>query len=82
MMAGNLIQAEQHLRSDYCPHCLEKHLLGSEMYMSEQASTNPNSPNRDELLALADRVREIRRRIQELNNMKHTTDQQKLQSTV
>jgi hypothetical protein len=53
-----------------------------EQYLTEEVSTNPNSPDREELLALADRVREIRRRIQELNNQKHTIDQQKLQATV
>jgi hypothetical protein len=59
----------------------QKHSLGLEGYLEEEASTNPDA-NREELLALAERVREIRRRIQELNNMKHSIDQQKLQSTV
>jgi hypothetical protein len=59
----------------------QKHSLGMEQYLEEEASTNPNA-NRDELLALADKVREIRRKIQELQNIKHTSDQQKLQSTV
>jgi hypothetical protein len=52
-----------------------------EQYLTEEASTNPNA-NREELLALADRVREIRRRIQELNDMKHIGEQQKLQTTI
>jgi hypothetical protein len=52
-----------------------------EQYLTEEASTNPNA-NRDELLALADRVREIRRRIQEISSMKYTGEQQKLQSTI
>jgi hypothetical protein len=58
----------------------QKHSLGLESYLQEEQATNPNA--NPELLALADRVREIRRRIQELNNMKHTSEQQKLQSTV
>jgi len=51
-----------------------------EQYLEEEISTNPEA--NPELLALAERVREIRRRIQELNNMKHTNEQQKLQTTV
>ena len=78
---GNLQALEDHLRSQPCKECSDKHAVNISSYLEEEASTNPNA-NREELLALADRVREIRRRIQELSNMKHTSEQQKLQTTV
>jgi polyhydroxyalkanoate synthesis regulator phasin len=80
-MIKNAIALESHLQGNHCVECESKHGYAIEGALQEQASTNPNA-NRDELLALADRVREIRRRIQELNNQKHTIDQRKLQSTV
>jgi uncharacterized membrane protein len=79
-IVGNLIQAEDHLRSQPCPECLDKHLVSASQYLEEENSTNPNS--NPELLALAERIREIRRKIQELNNQKNIRDQQRLQSTV
>lgn len=79
-MIANLIQSEDHLRQEYCPECLQKHLLGSESYMEEEVSTNPDANKR--LLELAERVREIRREIQEMNEAKHGNMRQKLQSTV
>jgi thiamine kinase-like enzyme len=78
---GNLGALEDHLRTQPCEQCMDKHGVLATQYLEEEASTNPDA-NREELLALAERVREIRRRIQELNNMKHSIDQQKLQSTV
>lgn len=68
-MIKNLIQAENHLTKDYCPECLNKHLLGAEAYMEEEVSTNPNA--NPELLELAQRVREIRRRLQKMENIRH-----------
>jgi hypothetical protein len=79
-IVGNLIQAEDHLRSQPCPECVDKHLVSAGSYLEEETATNPNSS--PELLALAERVREIRRKIQELNNIKHSIDQQKLQATI
>jgi len=77
---GNLSQLEDHLRSQPCSECCQKHAINASQYLEEQSATNPDS--NPELLKLAERVREIRRRLQELNNMKHSHDQQKLQSTV
>jgi len=48
--------------------------------MEEEVSTNPRANK--ELLELAERVREIRRRIQEMNEMKHENMARKLQSTI
>jgi hypothetical protein len=81
-MIKNAVALESHLHGNHCVECESKHSYALEGALQEQASTNPNSPDRQELLSLADKVREIRRRIQELNDMKHTNEQQKLQSTV
>jgi len=77
---SNLIQSEDHLRQQPCPNCLDKHLLSASEYLTEEKATNPDA--NPELLKFADEIREIRRKIQELNNQKHTIDQQKLKSTV
>lgn len=74
-MISNLIQAEDHLRSEYCPECLDKHLTSASAYMEEEVSTNPEANKR--LLELAEKVRQIRREIQEMENMKHTNDLRK-----
>lgn len=77
---GNLVQAEDHLRSDYCPECLDKHLISAGMYMEEQASTNPEKDRK--LMEYAERIREIRRKIQEMNDIKHENDKRRLSSTI
>jgi len=79
-MVKNLIQAEDHLRKDFCPECLDKHLLGGEAYMEEELSTNPDAER--ELLELAEKVRQIRRKIQEMNNIKHENDTRKIETTL
>jgi len=78
---GNMQALEDHFRSQPCGECCDKHAVNISQYLEEQASTNPDR-NSQELLALAERVREIRRKFQELNNQKNIIDQQKLQSTV
>ena len=79
-MIKNAVALESHLQKNHCPECEMKHSYALEGALEEEISTNPEA--NPELLALAERVREIRRRIQELNNMKHTNEQQKLQTTV
>jgi len=79
-MVSNLIQAQDHLREYQCPECIDKHLLSSVAYMEEELSTNQNA--NPELLALAERVREIRRRIQEMNDVKMANSQKRLGSIV
>ena len=79
-MVSNLIQLQDHLREYSCPECMDKHALSTVAYMEEEMATNPNA--NPELMALAERVREIRRRIQEMNDVKMANSQKRLGSIV
>ena len=79
-ITGNLIQLQDHLREYQCPECIDKHALSVISYMEEELATNPNAS--PELLELAEKVREIRRRIQEMNDIKMATDKNRLDSTL
>ncbi len=76
-MVSNLIQAEDHLQGQHCPECEDKHLRSASAYMEEEVSHNPEGSD-PRLLMLAQKVRNIRRELQEMEGIKHDNSQDTL----
>lgn len=75
-MISNLVQAEDHLTSQNCPECEDKHLSSAAAYMEEEVQHNPRADPR--LLALAQKIRNVRRELQEMQGIKHDISLDKL----
>jgi len=76
----NAIALEDHLTKDPCPECSAKHVLALENYLEEEYHTNPNADRR--LLQLAQKVRDIRRELMEMQGLKHNHSSNVLSNSV
>lgn len=73
----HLVLLEDHLKSDPCPDCLDKHLTAIEGYSEEGTSQTDSEAEKLQFLQLAEKARELRKSLDSLKIAELTKKLQK-----